>query len=194
VPVLDLERTALVVTDVGTKLQSSIEDMHLPSDGDEARLAHFYWGDLPSLEQQWHQREGGSWDAVQASHKRVHEQLRAQDRTNPHARFVVAYEGVECAAESLGLQARLQGFGDCARVGYFKEGQWTGIASEITLGGKVLTTVNAQRASGTGYTADREWQRDQLESLLNRWANAFEASPQRDVYAQAADLYESDAL
>lgn len=194
VPVFDLERTALVVTDVATKLQSCVEDMHVPCLDEEARVARLQWRDLPSLERQWFRRQGDSWDVVQAAHKRVHEQLRGQDRINLDARFARTYERVERIAESLGLHARLQGFGDCARVGYFKDGQWTGIASEITLGGKVLTTVNAKRASGTGYTADGEWQRDQLESALNLWTNGLEMSPTHDAYAQAADLYEPDAL
>lgn len=189
VPMQDFDRAALAVTDVYTKLQSSIEDVHLLSHLDELPLAHFYWRDLPVLEREWHRAAGTTPEALQAIHDRVQQQLVTQDRTNAAARFIRTYEGIDRAADSLDLQACLMGFGDSARVGYFKDGQWTGIASEITLGGKVLTTVNGQRAKGTGYTADGEWQRDQLETALSRMQQAFEGQPTADVYAAAADLY-----
>lgn len=190
VPEKNLAHTSLVVTDVYTKLQSSIEDVHLVSHVDDTPTAYFYWRDLPVLERQWHNAAGTTRESLQSTHDRVRQQLVVQDQTNPNACFITTYEGMERIAESLNLQACLQGFGDSARVGYFKDGQWTGIASEITLNGKVLTTVNGQRAEGTGYTADGEWQRDQLESALTRLPHAFDAMPLDEVYAQAADLYE----
>lgn len=190
IPVKDFVYAAIAMVDLYSKLQSSIEDIHLDNAVDHSRMAHFYWRALPALERQWHHAAGSTESSLQATHDRVRGQLVAQERRNPYARFVPAYEGIERAAESLGLQARLQGVGDSARVGYFKDGQWTGIETEITWGGKALTTVNGQRTQGTGYTAEGEWQRDQLECALNRLPEAFEARPPGDVYAEAADLYE----
>lgn len=188
VPVKDLERTAIAVTDVYTKLQSSIEDVHRLSDVDGSPLAHFYWRDLPALERDWHRAAGATPESLQVTHERVWQQLVVQDRTNPDARFQRAYEGITRGAESLGLQPCLQGFGDSARVGYFKDGEWTGIASEIALNGKVLTTLNGQRTAGTGYTADGEWQRDQLAVALNRYTLTGTAAL-ADAYEANADLY-----
>ncbi len=190
VPVRDFVYAAMAVVDIYNKLQSSIEDVHLDNAVDHSHMAHFYWRALPALERQWHHTMGSPESSLQATHDRVRERLVALERKNPYARFIPAYEGIERAAESLGLQARLQGVGDSARVGYFKDGQWTGIETEIAWGGKALTTVNGRRAQGTGYTAEGEWQRDQLECALNRLPEAFEAPPSRDVYAEAADLYE----
>lgn len=188
VPVKDFDRAALAVTDVYTKLQSCVEDVHLLSHGDEVPLAHFYWRDLPVLERQWYQAVGATKESLQATHDRLRQRMELQDKTNPDGRFILAYEGIERAAESLDLQACLQGFGDSARVGYFKDGEWTGIASEIALNGKVLTTLNGQRAGGTGYTADREWQHHQLEIALNRYTLTSSATPV-DVVEANADLY-----
>lgn len=190
IPVGDFTRMAITVTDVHTKLQSCVEDVLLTSVTEPSRLARLHWSDLPSLERRWYGANVATPESLQASHDRVRGMLVAQDRTNPDARFLPAYEGIERAAESLGLQPFLQGFGDSARVGYFKDGDWTGIASEIALNGKVLTTLDGQRTEGTGYTAEGEWQRDQMECALNRLRHAADARPTRDVYAEAADLYE----
>ncbi len=186
----DFTRMAITVTDVYTRLQSCVEsEVFLTSATEPSRLASLYWRDLSSLERRWYQ--GATPESTKATHERVREQLALQDRTNPHARFLPTYEGIERTAESLGLQARLQSFGDSARVGYFRGKEWTGIASEICLNGKVLTTVDGARAEGTGYTMEKEWQREQLVLALDRLRGALDVGQARDMRAEAAESCES---